>query len=242
MQRLETGSNKTAYQEQRTQFREQNLREGEVASELLLQFLEDNKTYYPLWVGTPAFKKYRSLFIKSGKEFQELFTSHSPCRNYLAMRPTMMQVEENSIRNLLGDVLFDDLKAKDNLTTPVFTVKEKLLLEKIKRAIAFLTVAFSIPLLNIRIDANGITVASGAGTTDNQITSRKASPDNALDPMIRNCEASGIAWLKNAENYLNRADNLLAFTGWPIIIIVTEVELRGIETRNCDRRGSYGLF
>ncbi len=47
MRRAETGTLKTAYIEQRSEFKEANLREGEAATEALLYFLEEKKSRLP---------------------------------------------------------------------------------------------------------------------------------------------------------------------------------------------------
>jgi hypothetical protein len=238
MRRNETGTVKTAFQEQRENFLEQNLKEGELAVESLLQFLEKNKANYQTWVESDSFKKYRKLFIKTGKEFQNLFPSASPFRNYAAMRPKMMEVEENIIRKALGNVLFDALKTKDATQEQGFSDGEKVLLEKIKLAIAHLTVEQSIPFLNIRLDGSGFTVASTSRTTNNQLSSRNAAPDNAVSLLQKSCERSGAIWIANTKNYLNDPENAGVFTGWPIAVTKTKC------TDETDRNGAgaYGFL
>jgi hypothetical protein len=222
-----------AYQEQRTTFREANLREGEQASEALLMFLEEKKGDYAQWTDSTAFKKYKSLFIKTGTEFNELFPSASPYRNYWAMRSKMLQVEEQNIRKALGDTLFNALKTKDKLATPGFTEKEKILLEKLKYAIANFTVAFSVPMLTVRIDTNGITVSSEAPRTNrDEDAKRSASADNQLSLLIKSCHESGTTWLNDAIKYLN--DNAADFTGWA-------VEEDDDTSPNEDLTGLYGM-
>lgn len=213
VRRSETASEKTAYQYQVRNFRDASLLNGEAATENLLEFLEENKEDYADWVTSKAFTRYRSLFIKSGKEFNEFFTSHSPYRNYWAMRSKMQDVEEQAIRAAIGDALFDALKEKDRAATPDFTDKEQKLLFKLKKAIANFTVSFAIPLLAVRIDANGITVAtSGARTSRDEDAQRQNATDNNMSNIIRATQTSGQAWLKDALKYLN--DNATDFEDW----------------------------
>jgi hypothetical protein len=246
-QRMETATNKTAYQNQILNFREQNLREAEMATELLLQFLEDNKADYTDWQTSDAFKDYRSLFIKSGGEFNKYFSSHSPYRNYWAMRSKMLDVEENNIRTIIGSTLFDALKAKDADPAGTFTDKETALLFKLKKVVAYLTVAFSIPFLNVRIDTNGITVMSPSGRAqDDQLAKRSQASKDDLNIIIEKSEAAAKSWINNVTDYLDA--NTADFTGWPLVAVVSEDEhipLTDVDNDNddllTDMSGSYGL-
>jgi hypothetical protein len=234
MQRMETTSNKTAFQYQGKNYREQMLQEGEVATEKLLKFLDDNKTAFPEWTAAAAFTQYRKLFIKSGKEFNDLFRSASPYRNFIAMLPKMYDVEENGMRAFLGDTLFDRMKAKDKATT--FTDLEKVLLSKMKKAIAYITVAQAMPFLNVRIDAAGITVSKSARTTNDEISSRNSADDNALSLIIRSCTDAGQSWMNNIKKYLDA--NAADFTGWTLPV----TEPIADTFSNLDARGTFGMI
>ncbi|MEO6850731.1 MAG: DUF6712 family protein, partial [Mucilaginibacter sp.] len=212
-QRMETTNAKTAYQNQVTNYREQNLREGEMATENLLQFLEDNKGDYPQWTASTAFTDYRSLFIKSGGEFNKIFPSGSPYRNYWAMRSQMTDVEESTVRSLLGDTIYNALKAKGQGAED-FTAKEADLLSRLKRLIAYQTLVYAIPLLNVRIDANGITVMSLNHALNDNLRSRVAAGKDDLNVIIEKCQAAANSWKKNVTDFLNA--NATEFTGWPL--------------------------
>lgn len=236
VRRSETNTEKTAYQYQVANFRAACLRNGEDATEYLLEFLEENKADYPDWVSSTAFTRYRSLFIKSGKEFGELFPSHSPYRNYWAMRSKMITVEQHNIRAAIGDALYDYLKAKEQEETPAFSEKEKNLLFKLKNAIANFTVSFAIPFLAVRIDANGITVAtSSPRTSRDEDALRQNATDNNMSNIITSAAASGQAWLKDAINYLKKyaAD----FPEWD----GAEEEEKDCGDINNELQGSFGM-
>lgn len=213
MQRSETATNKNAYQEQRTKFKEANLTEGEYALELLQQFLETNRENYPEWLDSDNFKKYKSLFIKSGTEFNDIFPSQTPFRNYWSLRSKMQDVEENNIRNFLGNELYKELKEEDAKKDPDFIDEEKVLLFKLKKAIANLTVAFAVPFLNVRIGSNGLTVPAIAtfSTNDNENT-RSGIDAKMLSTFISSCTNAGTDWLTNAEKFLTQ--NKTAFPTW----------------------------
>lgn len=205
VRREETNTSKTAYQYQVKNFRQACLQEAEAQSELLLQFLEDNNAGYPTWVSDSAFSAYRSLFIKTGREFGELVPSHSPYKNYWAMRSKMKDIEEQYIRLLLGDDLYAYLKTKALAATPVFSSRETDLIFYLKKAIANFTMSFSIPFLNVKIDANGLSVmAAGISATDDETASRAAPSGNDISHIIRAGTAAGKEWIQTAKNYLEK--------------------------------------
>lgn len=191
-----------AYQYQGTNYREANLREAEMCEEMLLQFLEEKSADYPDWKTSDAFRDYRSLFIKTGEEFNKLFPSSSPYRNYRAMRGKMVDVEEQMVRMAIGDVLFAALKTKDT-DAQDFTDKEKELLFKLKKAISYQTVALSIPLLKVRIDGNGLSVlANIVMSSRDEDNKRGGADDGAISQLAEECFAGAKAWLKTAVEYI----------------------------------------
>lgn len=203
MQRTETQTNKNAYQEQRSKFKEANLAEGEEALEMLQQFLETNQEDYPEWLDSDNFKRYRSLFIKSGTQFNELFPSHTPYRNYWMLRPKMQHIEETVIRKFLGSELYDHLKTEDAKQDPDFSEEEVLLLDKIKKAIANLSVALAVPFLNVRISNNGLTVPAVTSFSQNDAeNTRNGVADKMLSTFITSCTNAGTDWITNATDYL----------------------------------------
>lgn len=204
MKRTETNTNKTAYQEQRNKFKEANLAEGEQALEMLIKYLEDNINDFPEWTDSKNFKIYRSLFIKTGSEFNEIFPSATPYRNYWAMRSKMNDVEENQIRPFLGDTIFDALKENDRAADLPFTDQQNELLSRIKKAIANFTVAFSVPILNVRMNSMGITIPAitNFSTNDGENT-RSGIADKWVDTFTKSCITTAQSWLTNAAKYLS---------------------------------------
>lgn len=240
-QRLESPTNKTAYQNQVVNFREQNLREAELATELLLQFLDENPLTYPLWLATQGFEKYKSLFIKSGSEFNEFFASHSPYRNYMAMRTNMLDVEQNNIRPLLGDPLFNRLKSNDRDGIELFSPAESDLLFKVKKVIAYLTVAGSIPFLNVRMDANGITVM-GNTRVQNDDTGKRQSADKAmLENVIEKSNAAAKSWINNVTTFIEaHKEDFKNYLTEPLVNEVQKPPV--IKDTQPTLGGSYGLI
>lgn len=228
-QRMETGTAKTAYQNQVNQFKEANLRESETANEELLRFLEEKKADYPLWIASDAFKHHRTLFIRSGQEFAEIFPSASPFRNYRAMAATMQDVEEFTIRPLIGSSLFDALKSTQQDADGEFTAAEKQLLTGIKKAVAYLAVASAVPFLNVRVDAAGITVMSAGNAQDDKLATRNAATDNALNALISAAQNIGASWITNVQTWLKNNSQ-------------TVVPVIKTNPQNLEHKAIFGIF
>jgi len=238
LQRMETANAKSAFQYQENNFRDANLREAEQQTELLLNFLSTNRGDFSLWTDSDAFKKYNKLFIKTGSEFDECYPSHSPFRNYMAMRSQMYQVEQQSIRHALGNELFDDLKTKDANNS--LSDKEKIVVEKLKYAIANFTIAFSVPKLAVRIDANGITV-SGTQTASRDKESKEVNAElQQISLIIQDARSNGTAWLNNAVEYIK--ENASDFGNWNEEEDTTPVDgTQPITDYNTGLKGSFIL-
>lgn len=214
VQRMETATSKTAYQYQTTRYREENWEEGQDAIEQLLLFLEDNTDTFTSWATSDEFKAYRGLFIQTASEFNSLYPSPAPQRNFHALRPKMVDVEENIIRPFLGDALYADLKEKAILESPGYTDEQKQLIAKLKKAIAYHTVEFSVPFLSVKITAAGISiVASASFSSNDQENTRSGADHKTISDLVNSCNHSARMWLKNAADYL--LANSETFTTWP---------------------------
>ena len=222
VQRTETANNKTAYQYQNTAYREENFAQGEEAVEKLIEFLETNKADYEAWVSSAEFKQYRSLFIKTAADFNYQYPSHTPYRNFWAMRPKMMDVETLIIRKFLGTTIFDALKAKDQEAAPTFSAKQKLLIEYLKKIIAYHTVAFAIPFLNVKVSANGLTVlaATNFASSDAQNT-RGGAPNKNISDLVEQCNSNAKMWMDECIVFIK--DNATDFATWPGLPVTTAI-------------------
>lgn len=210
--RIETNTNKSAFQYQVNNFRDEQLRKALVASEDLLQFLEENITDYPEWLADEAFAIHRKFFIKTAAEFSRYMLTGNPYYSYYAMRFKMEDVEELYIRPKLSDALFTHLKNIDT-TTQAFTPAETTCLNIIKRAIAYYTLGVAMPYLSVKIDERGVTVfSSNTATRDREAKSQDA-PAEKLNALAANAMEMGSVWLKRAVEFIAaNPDDFEAFT------------------------------
>ncbi len=200
--RSENSTSKTAFQYQVTNFRTENLNQAELYTEKLLQFLEDNQTTYSDWTSSDSYKQYNQLFIKTAKDFDYNYKTAAPYRNYWALRWKMQDVEDQQIRDLLGDDCYNDIKTKNADNAYTWTDDEKRLVDMLKKGISYLSVAFSIPHLGVRIDAMGITVAGQTTSSNDDSTKRISAMDSKVSLLITTSENAGRTWLKRAYDFL----------------------------------------
>jgi hypothetical protein len=204
LRRQETANAKTAFQYQTRNLKDQLKKEGDRGTEMLLSFLEINATDYPQWTASEEFAFYRSLFIKTGTEFNKYYITQSPQRNYLALRAVMKDVEDLVIKKSIGIELFTDLKTKTTAVVPaVLSTEESALLEILKKAIANFTIARGIHLLAARIDEFGITVTSPATFASQDELSKRAGAANAqINGLASSAYNTGSEYLAEAIAYL----------------------------------------
>lgn len=233
--RLETEKDKTAFQYQVTNFKKETLQTAEMYAEKLLEFLEENKADYPEWVTSKQFIIYRKLFIKSAKEFNEIYRTIAPYRNYWAMRFKMIDVEEITINEAITEPLFADLKTKALTAAYTFTEAENELLFMLKKAIVYYTVAQAVPALSIRIDDFGLTVTKGETNTNDSNKLIDAN-ETKISHLIRSAESSAKSWLNKAVKYINNnATEFAAYT-------VPKVEPISEIGDNANLETAYGLI
>lgn len=242
VRRAETDQSKTAFQYQVTNMRKAYKAESDAAVEYLIEFLEVKKSDYPSWKDTDEFKKYRSLFIKTGGDFNNYYRTASPWRNFHAMYPVMVAVEQHIVKKVLGSDFFASLKAKEATEAPAYSQEEKELLTRLKYAIANYTIGQSVGQLSVSIDENGITVTSASTFASNDAESKKgAASDNQLSYFANQTAAIAADWLKSVQEYLTEKASDTVFTqyyNWQKSIIQnTEAAC----TRE-EMTGSFGLF
>lgn len=238
IRRAETETHKTAYQYQVTNLRNAYQDETDRAVEYLYAYLELKKVEFPVWQTTEEFKRYRSLFIRTGGEFQEYFQSASPWRNYMAMRSIMHGIEQTIVKASLGNSFYAALKAKTESANGVISSEETELLKRLKYFIAFRTITESIGQLAVRIDSMGISVIN-SGSSNDRDAKKGTATDNNLSHLKQTTQHWSDIWLSNALEYLKETASptiFQEFYTWQQSISITPTS-----TSDCTG-GFYGMY
>lgn len=195
-QRIETTTNKTAFNYQVRDSRQEWKLQAETEIENLLSFLYSNSEKFEKFLESTTYKESQKLLIKNATDFDLQFTTPQPYRFYNAVLFKMKDVELLEI-NAIPLSVYKSLKNKKD-----YEEEESVLVSLLKKAVAYLTIASAIPYLNIRFDDNGITIVSDYGSIDSKETQpRKAADDTKVSQLIKQAKADGTAFLSKASDY-----------------------------------------
>jgi len=221
--RHETDNSKTAYQQQVANLRRQLQLEVDQNTESLLRYLEANKATFPEWQASPQFAQYRSLFIKTGAEFEKMYHTAAPWRNYLSLQPILQEAELLALQPILGSAFFAELKTliaqpdfditttdaeRDAILTPT-------LYFYICKYVAYSALIMASAALQLTIDDSGVTIYTSQGRSTNDADSKRgpATPDYINHWLLRMQEAAS-QWRKTLSFYLSQTASISVFSTW----------------------------
>lgn len=128
--------------------RRELLRSGHESMDLLLEILENNPTLFATWntdFNTPAEK----LIVNTTVDFQKVYNIFNSRQTFLAIRPAIVQVEDQYLKNFVTPALIQELKA-------TVTGNKKIIKEYFQKAIVAFTIAKIYNEGMFHLDANGI--------------------------------------------------------------------------------------
>ena len=197
--RKENENYKTAYANQINKILEASITSAYDGLEMLLEFLEDNESDYPIWVADDAYTKNKAFFINTSVDFADQYPIVRGRQTFKSLFPMMRDIETFTMIQLLGQLYFDELKTKIQTKT-AFTAKETILVGYIKKAIAFLSTAKGVKNGWVKYTANGVTTAEHSGAT-NFVIENSANAEQA-SIKIREAETTGEMYLTKIKDYL----------------------------------------
>lgn len=196
----ESSNTKPASQFRIKEFEHSVLNQAYFGLDRLLLFLDSNQGDFTEWKQGDAYKEINSRFITSANDFNRWFNIGENRFVYTKLLPIMTRIEETQICELLGEELFEELKASQ-IGTNGFSDEQKALIKKLKPAIVHLTMASAIPELSITIDSRGVTLFSNSFQVINQ-----QKPVSTLDrsDLVISCLNNGELYLTKARKYLEQ--------------------------------------
>lgn len=164
----------------------------------LVEFMETNKTDYPLWTASAEFDELYSLVINTAKDFSKYFNIRNSRWIFWNIRNIILRVEEDKIRPLLGFTLYDVIKSEiaDGSIDPL----NEELLKIIKPCVAHFTMCKAIDELAIEISDKGVTIFNNEKTQS--VSTKIPATESRIDRIKRSCEVEGDKYLKQLEDYL----------------------------------------
>lgn len=182
------------------------LEAGDIALDVLLEFLEKNADEYPAWKNSDAYTVNKELFINDADTFSKFTNIQNSRRTFLALRPFIAKAERFYITSAISKELFDELKeAMKNGSTDE---KQKKVIDLIQPALAQLALHKAIPEIIFQVGADGIRVQSWS----NGFLKKDTASDNQLNFLYSTLEVDGNADLKTLQDFLfENADDYPAF-------------------------------
>lgn len=192
--------NKPVSDKKMVMFRDGRISSGLKAVDELIDYLEQN-------IDDPAFQAYKdsderkhaaSFLIPNARIFTRSFSPlKSSGLTFRMMLSTMDSVEETYICKLLGEELFEDLKDPANGET------YKALLEKVRKPLALLTIAESIPLLQFNYDGSTLSYTVRVSNNDN-VEATQTPNEKRLSTLMNACLQAGQQQLQKVKAFLDK--------------------------------------
>jgi hypothetical protein len=227
-----------AYKYQVKELQKALLERGFEYIELMLEHLDESPATFVEWFESDAYKNYRKAFIKSGTEFEQLYSSiRFPRRMYTLLRTTMLNLQELTIATTIGEGTYNELAEAFQEEDPAFSDWEIQLLAYLKPAIAHLTVARGIAHIVATMDENGVHVLTQFNDTTTDTGKRAPASNVHLNMLINEAKSVGEAWLTKAITYMNSVASATVFPDYYAVISVADVPA----DQNDEMSGIFGM-
>jgi hypothetical protein len=190
---------KTAFQWQIDAAVKLYTRAGDAAADALLEFLEENKLSYALWAASSIYSAWKSFFVFSTAQFQQLMNINNSRVMMLLMQPTMKYVQDTHILNTLGETYYNSLQAE--VVSGNVSADNQKVLNRVRRAIVFLTAKEALTEMTISIDEDGALVRTSSSTE--VVSVKNQLPDSRLSKLIESYSKKGAEAIADLQEFLN---------------------------------------
>jgi len=210
------------------QLRTQSRADGFRALEAAVAYLELNQADFATYTADAAHLKNRSLYTNTTEEFSQGFDINGNAETFYRMRSVIQTVEQNYIDNLLGDTLSSALRSA--ILAGTTSADQKLLIQRITKATALLSIAEAIPYRLINFDSSGLVTATVKGNNENVEVSTEGDLKR-LQGIMNVTLNKGLSQLASLTKWLNT--NADKFAGY------VAADLSAASKLNDDERGFF---
>lgn len=150
-----------------------------------LQYLEQKKTSFSVWVSSNNYTVSHGLFLSSAVEYTDYFPPIRGSRRlYLSLRGYIEKSERERIQPMLGLAFFNHLKAKLIAQNAVWDEAEKVILPMIRTIVANDAFARAVPYLNLNNEFRLVSETDGVKNedilTNDRLTAIKADTEKEV--------------------------------------------------------------
>jgi hypothetical protein len=193
----QTETHKTAPQFMIQNVKESWLARANVAMDIVLKYLDDNKVQFPEYE-SPNF----DTFIPNAKDFQKAIDIRESRRVFISIKPIIVSIENKFILPTLGLPYYNELKAKMNGSgSGDLSEDDKKVIELIRAPLAHLTMARA--LQEIKIDVLDWGVFETSANTFDKVQGKAFANRDRVSVMQQANESDGLAELKGLQEYLD---------------------------------------
>ncbi len=173
---------------------------GDVFLDRLLSYLEKqvaaSKPEFNTWKNSDAYKVKTSDFFRHTAEVDEYLNIQNSRRSYISLVRFFRQVEEDAIRPVLCDALYQSLK-----TSPTTPANAKLL-PYVRKAVAYLGAAEAIAHHRVVIDGDGFRIVSQTDGFDDRRNLTNNTHSDAISALKDQCALRGAKFLADLRAFL----------------------------------------
>lgn len=172
----------------------------------LIKFLDRSKvnselitTLYTIWTNSEAFKATHDLFIRTVKEFDEVFPLNSRLL-LIKLAPGISDCEQYEIRPRVGAEKLDTLRAMLKAGTAITDATDKELIRLIRKASVAYSFAWAMPRLSVQLYPEGVL---------QHVTSDRATTRGAKPTLKYETQEAAQAWRSDFERAILAIEKLL---------------------------------
>lgn len=174
--------------------RRELLRSGHEAMDLLLEVLESNPTIFEDWINKFGTTN-KELLVNNTETFNRYYHIFNSRQTFIALQPSIIQVEDQYMHTYLSPELIEDLKGET--TGNVKAVKIAM-----QKAIVAFTIAKVADVGLFLLNENGLCVNFENLIDTKKETANKKNSDNQLNSLINEQINNGTQYLNLAKQFI----------------------------------------
>ncbi len=191
---------RTAFRWQQVELKNSYIEKAYFSLDELIRYLNKNKADFADWESSSSYALDKGHFINDVETFQKWVNIRESYRMLVVLRPSIRNIEESLIKNLLTTTIYEQLKS--DILDDDLDADQLKLLEFLEPAVAYRSMADAVETMHIDLTADGGYVKSLAKTEDNS-QEVKIAKENQLRSYYDKLLSKGEMWLTKLRKYLN---------------------------------------
>jgi hypothetical protein len=197
--RTENEKVKSLFKYQEDELKEYFKQTGFNALDEVLELIESRPETFAGYMGSAQWLTHKSSFIRDTKTFHSLVFINNSRLTFIRLKPMMKLTEELSIKPVLGESLFTEIKA--GLIAETVPEKVKAILPYIQNAMAYLSASMLMEETGADLTDHGLYFESRR-MENNLIKNNEPASGDRVAILTRKYKSLGEIFLENLKSYL----------------------------------------